>query len=411
MTQISALPVAANAVGTADVFVLDQIDSGTLTTTQVSAANVRTFMQANLGTVAFEAMPAAGLVRSTGTHLATATLEAGLSLDAGGSLYNTGVLSIGGVPGAILLGTGLSMSGQSLEVSGTGIVQIGTMTGPTITLGPGMTQTGETLEGILAQSGSLGMITMSGSGIPYSATGTGTFTDLVLGQGLQNSTGTLLNVGIVAVGSYGGGFGSNTITLGAGGTINVGGTLSFSGTGVAAITAGTGISITGTDTINNSGILQFGTDTGAIVINAPLHEASNTLSLNVGAGVAVTSNTLVNSGVLAIGTITGDVVLGSGLVQSGSTLSATGAVTSVGTLVGSIGLGSNLTQTGGTLNAASGLLAPSAGAVYSNGTTLGALTLVGLSYNSGTLSTTAAVDAFSRAMGILNAAFGMEGLS
>src|ERR1035437_8294360 len=86
MTAVSGLPSAPNAVGAADMLVIDQLVSAVLSTYRTTPAALRTFLLNG----------ASGLVVSNGTTLAAATIGAGISLNAGGTLLNTGILALTG---------------------------------------------------------------------------------------------------------------------------------------------------------------------------------------------------------------------------------------------------------------------------------------------------------------------------
>lgn len=285
MTKINDLPSAPNAIGTADLFVLDQVVAAVLGTYKADGTALRTFVQSNLGTVAFEAMPAAGFVYSTGTHLAQGHIGAGLTLDGTThTLANTGVL-------ALVQGTGMSITGTvaSETITNAGVLSftqgtittVGTMTvGANITLNAGGT-------------------------LSAASPGAGTVTSVVGGTGL--SGGTITSAGTLAVtaattAALGG------IIAGANTTINVGGTLSVAAPGTGSVTsiiAGSGLgggTITTSGTFTNAGVLAIAATTGSIVLGTHLAMSGQTLD-TTGYGTMAVQNA--NSVAITGGTITG----------------------------------------------------------------------------------------------------------
>lgn len=299
MPTINGLPTSVQTVGTTDLLPIDQVVGGVLTTYKVSVGG----LFAPLGTAAYQTIPAKGIVWTDGTLLGDVTVGSGLSLSAVGSLTNTGVLAITAGTGitlsgtdtinasgvlAITAGTGISLSGTD-TINNSGVLTFGAVTGA-VTLGTNLSMTGQTLNA-------------TGGGITTLGTLTGP--TVALGPGLSVASGSLANSGIVSFGAV-----TGTVTLGtnlamSGNTLNAtGGGSGITTIGVATgptIALGTNLSMTG-NTLNatggGSGITTIGTATGpTITLGAGLTQSGNTISTTGGSTAAfVLFNAVANHG-------------------------------------------------------------------------------------------------------------------
>jgi microcystin-dependent protein len=115
-----------------------------------------------------------------------------------GTINNTGVITFGAAAGAIALGSNLSMSGQTLEVSAPGT---GTVT--SVTAGAGLSGGPITGAGTLANSGVLAVgatagsivlganLSMTGQTLEVAGFGSGTITSLAAGSGITLTPSTI----------------------------------------------------------------------------------------------------------------------------------------------------------------------------------------------------------------------------
>ena len=287
MTTIAALPASPQAIADADLLVIDQVVSAVLTTYKAPASKLRTYLLNG----------ASGLVVSNGTTLAAATIGTGVSLNAGNTLLNTGVLTFGAVAGAVVLGANLSMTGQTLEVSvpATGVTSFGAATGAVV-LGANLSMTGQTLE-------------VSGTGVASFGAATGA---IVLGANLS-MTGQTLEVSVPATGVTNFGTDTGSITISTG-LQEITGSLSLKPATTLALggmVAGSGTTIDAGGTLSVAtgagGVSSFGGATGSITVVAPLVESSGSLTLSIGNQLAISSSTLA---VTATPTFTSEIVTG-----------------------------------------------------------------------------------------------------
>jgi len=286
------------------------------------------------------------------------------------------------------------MSGQTLNVAGSGVTSVGTDTGSITVVAPLVEALGS-LSVNAASLASPGVVAITATGLVYSTSAA--FVPAVLGAGLSDNSGTIHNTGIIQIGTYGGSFGANTITVGSGVAINAGGTLSSTVTGgIASVVAGTGIAVASGNTVSNTGVLNIGTDAGSIVVGAGLIEALGTLSLNaattllpggviVGAGLAVSTGTISNAGILSL-------VAGSNVtISGGNTINASapgvGTVTSV---VSGTGLVAGTITAAGTINVAAATTAALGGVVIGSGITVASGTISVAAPGTGTVTSVVA---------------------
>jgi hypothetical protein len=178
---------------------------------------------------------------TVGASVTTIVEGAGISVVNGNTVSNTGVLSLDTATGAITIGPGLTRTGQQLQVRSATTTQLGSVIVPA---------TG----GLSVTSG-----TLTNAGVISLAGGTGTLT---LGTGIARS-GQAINLQPATTAALGG------IIAGSGLTIDGAGTLTTSGGGGGGITSA-GLTFTG-------GLLS--------VANSPLTGAGGTLAMTV-AGTA-----------------------------------------------------------------------------------------------------------------------------
>jgi hypothetical protein len=220
------------------------------------------------------------------------------TLLAGGDVVST---SLGGASGAIATGSGLAVSGQTLNNTGVLTLQ-GQSGNVTLAAGPGIVVNGTTLSnsGLLSLGGLSGNIAvgtgLSANGGALSNSGVtsvgGANGDIAVGSGLSATGGTLKNSGIIsAVGA-----GSITVTNDGNGNITIDGP---NGTGGGATIASPGGTIgkiakfTGVQTIADSLLSDNGTTvtvggalsvTGTVSLSTPLAVTSGGTGANSAAG-------------------------------------------------------------------------------------------------------------------------------
>lgn len=240
------------APGSADV--LPIVRPGDTTNYSITMAGIAAYAQGAL-------IPAAGLVYSTGSALADATMGAGVSFTSG-TLDNTGVLSLDTATGALLIGAGLQRSSQTFSVKPATTAAIGGIIAGANTTIDG----GGTLSVAAPGTGTLTQVIAAGVLSGGTITGSGTV-------GLAVSTGlTLASAGTIAVApattaDLGGVIPGANVTINSGGTISV----AAPGTGtVTAVVAGanlTGGTITSTGTVALAAAITITDTTAKLVLD------------------------------------------------------------------------------------------------------------------------------------------------
>lgn len=264
---------------------------------------------ARFGTMATETLPAAGLIRSTGTHLASVTLESRLTLDAGGTLHmGLGAMADESMPAVGLVrSTGTHVAGVTLDshltIDGAG--NLSTLNLATLDVGGAnsgrvpFTMLPAALSEALHFAGtwnantgttSLSTVLASGTGeagamFKVSTAGTTTIDgvsqwnvgDEIAFSGVSNTWVKIDGISTEVI----------SVATQTGAVVFTPGVMYSNGTIVVAATAGNGISLGAT--ITNTGVLAFTQLGTAVAGNVP-----------VGQGLLLSFGGLVNSGVVSL---------------------------------------------------------------------------------------------------------------
>jgi hypothetical protein len=224
----------------------------------------------------------------------------------GGGVDGGGVVSIGGLDGAVTLSSpdssiNIGIGNQDIELSSNGVMSI--------VAGDGIAVQGDNAEITITN---LGVTSISDGTTP--ATGAVTL-EAGSGVSILNTAGTFVfeNTGVLEL-TGGDGIGLDVQT----------GSVTVSNLGLLTATAGTGISTVtaaGDVTITNDGVLSIGTLSGSVGIvsgdgiSVTIEENDLTISntgitaLDAGTGISVAGSTITNDGVLTVAALTGAITL------------------------------------------------------------------------------------------------------
>ena len=335
-----------------------------------------------------------GSLIDTGNAVINGSLSGNATVGAGGMLGGSG--TVGGttsVTSGIVNGTGLRLTGLT-TFNGTGNVLGGTETGNVALAGSAAVTQSGTLTGnvslangagtLFSGTGTVGAVTLNGSGDTVSSGGTLTTTGLTV-NGTNNNIGTGTIVGNAVLNS-----GASLTDNGRlNGTATVGnGTLGGSGsvTGTTSVTGGTingaGLGLNGLITFNGMGNILSGMETGNVALSTGAAVTqSGTLTGNV--NLASGANTIFN-GTGTVGNVTlnggGDTLGSAGtLTTTGVTVNGLNNIIGSGTVAGNVTLSSGAALTdNGTL---SGPVTVGNGTLGGTGTVSGAAGVTGGTIN------------------------------